>query len=102
MIFGNSAVKERWPAGTRTRTRDSELVCPTATQHGFTKGRSCLTNLLSFYRIAYDVADTDENYDIICMDFNKDFLLLYHKPLAPIGVIPQSGHVAPSTSFSKR
>ena len=42
-------------------------------QHGFTKGRSCLTNLLSFYKKVYEAADNDENYDIIYLYFNKIF-----------------------------
>ena len=34
-------------------------------QHGFYKGRSCLTNLLSFYRKAYEAMDNNDSYDII-------------------------------------
>ena len=34
-------------------------------QHGFTKGRSCITNLLSFYRKVYETVDNDENHDIV-------------------------------------
>ena len=40
-------------------------------QHGFTKGRLCLTNLLSFYRNVYEAVDNYENYDIIYLDFSK-------------------------------
>ncbi len=29
-------------------------------QHGFIKGKSCLTNLLSFYNRVYEAADNDE------------------------------------------
>ena len=40
-------------------------------QHGFCKGRSCLTNLLSFYRKAYEAVDNNDSYDIIYLDFSK-------------------------------
>ena len=42
-------------------------------QHGFSKGKSCLTNLLSFYSKVYEAADNDENYDILYLDFSKAF-----------------------------
>ena len=42
-------------------------------QHGFTKDRSCLTNLLSFYREVDEAVDNDENLDIIYRDFSKAF-----------------------------
>ena len=37
------------------------------------KGRSCLTNLLTFYRNVYEAVDNDANYDIIYLDFSKAF-----------------------------
>ena len=42
-------------------------------QHGFTKGKSCLTNLLSFYKRVYEAADDDNSYDIVYLDFSKAF-----------------------------
>ena len=48
-------------------------------QHGFTKGSSCFTNLLSFYRKAYEAANNDENYDIIYLYFSKGFGRLLSK-----------------------
>ena len=50
-------------------------------QHGFTKGRSCLTNLLSFYRKVYETADNDKDYDIIYLDFSKAFDKVPHERL---------------------
>ena len=50
-------------------------------QHGFTKGRSCLTNLLSSYRKAYETEDNDDNYDIIYLDFSKAFYKVPHDRL---------------------
>ena len=37
-------------------------------QHEFSKGRSCLINLLTFYRNVYEAVDNDANYDIIYLD----------------------------------
>ncbi len=42
-------------------------------QHGVTKGKSCLTNLLSLYNRVFEAADRDENYDVIYLDFSKAF-----------------------------
>ena len=33
-------------------------------QHGLSKGRSCLTNLLTFYRNVYEAVDNGENYTL--------------------------------------
>ena len=50
-------------------------------QHGFSKGRSCLTNLLTFYRNVYEAVDNGENYDIIYLDFSKAFDKVPHDRL---------------------
>ena len=50
-------------------------------QHGFTKGKSCLTNLLSFYRNVYETADSNGIYDIIYLDFSKAFDKVPHQRL---------------------
>ena len=50
-------------------------------QHGFSKGKSCLTNLLTFYRNGYEAVDNDENYDIIYLDFSKAFDKVPHDRL---------------------
>ena len=42
-------------------------------QHGFLKGRSCLTNLLSFFSRVYEAVDKDKAYDIVYLDFSKAF-----------------------------
>ena len=46
-----------------------ELI--TDSQRGFTKGNSCFSNLLSFYRTVYEAADKGLNYDVIYLDFTK-------------------------------
>lgn len=53
----------------------------TDSQHGFTKGKSCVTNLLSFYRTVYEAADDDDNYDVIYLDFSKAFDRVPHERL---------------------
>jgi len=42
-------------------------------QHGFRKGRSCLTNLLSFLDKVTDYVNEGTNIDIIYLDFAKSF-----------------------------
>jgi len=42
-------------------------------QHGFTKGRSCLTNLLEFMEEVTDKLDNGKPFDIIYLDFLKAF-----------------------------
>ena len=51
-------------------------------QHGFTKGRSCLTNLLDFLEEVYDNLDEGKAVDIIYLDFAKAFDKVPHKRLA--------------------
>ena len=42
-------------------------------QHGFTKGRSCLTNLLKFFEKVTDEIDKGKPFDCIYFDFAKAF-----------------------------
>ena len=50
-------------------------------QHGFTKGKSCITNLLSFNNKVYEAADSGENYDVLYLDFSKAFDKVPHRRL---------------------
>ena len=43
------------------------------TQHGFTKNRSCLTNLLEFLNYVSNCLDQGEAVDVIYLDFSKAF-----------------------------
>ncbi|KAK4814045.1 hypothetical protein QYF61_006552 [Mycteria americana] len=42
-------------------------------QHGFRKGRSCLTNLISFYNKVTHLVDEGKAVDVVYLDFSKAF-----------------------------
>ena len=42
-------------------------------QHGFTRGRSYLTNLLEFFEKVYEMIDEGKPVDVIYLDFAKAF-----------------------------
>ncbi|KAK4824531.1 hypothetical protein QYF61_016111 [Mycteria americana] len=52
-----------------------------ASQHGFMKGRSCLTNLISFYDQVTRQVDEGKPVDVICVDFSKAFDNVSHSIL---------------------
>ena len=47
----------------------------------FSKGKSCLTNLLSFYRKVFETIDKGDEYNIIYLDFSKVFDRVPHRRL---------------------
>src|SRR6218665_567494 len=47
-------------------------------QHRFTRGRSCLTNLLEFFEV-YEKIDEEKSVDVIYLDFAKAFDKVPHK-----------------------
>ncbi|KAK4815944.1 hypothetical protein QYF61_010201 [Mycteria americana] len=58
---------------------DNQVVRPS--QHGFMKGRSCLTNLISFYdKVAHFVAE-GKAVDVVYLDFSKAFDTVSHSIL---------------------
>lgn len=49
-------------------------------QHGFSKGKSCLTNLVAFYDMT-DWVDGRREMDVLYLDFSKTFDILFHSIL---------------------
>ncbi|KAK4825246.1 hypothetical protein QYF61_025645, partial [Mycteria americana] len=50
-------------------------------QHGFRKGRSCLTSLISFYDKVTHLVDEGKAVDVVYLDFNKAFDMVSHSIL---------------------
>jgi len=50
-------------------TQDNRVIRPS--QHAFMKGRSCLTNLISFYDKVTHVVEEGKAVDIVYLDFSK-------------------------------
>jgi len=48
---------------------------------GFTKGRSFLTNLITFSVQVTHLLDEEKTVDVIYLDFNKDFDSVFHSTL---------------------
>ena len=64
-------------------------------QHEFTKGSSCLTNLLEFYEAVSDWVDEGKAVDIVYLDFMKAFDKAPHRRLlAKVGACGVAGQVA--------
>ncbi|GAB0206463.1 mitochondrial enolase superfamily member 1 [Grus japonensis] len=71
---------ERFILSALTRhVQDNQGIRPS--QHGFMKGRSCLTNLISFYDQATCLADEGKAVDAIYLDFSKAFDTVSHSIL---------------------
>ncbi|RMC15818.1 hypothetical protein DUI87_08022 [Hirundo rustica rustica] len=59
--------------------QDGQGIRPS--QHGFRRGRSCLTNLVSFYDQVTHMVDVGKAVDVVCLDFSKAFDTVSHSTL---------------------
>ncbi|KAK4811280.1 hypothetical protein QYF61_023332 [Mycteria americana] len=59
--------------------QDTQVIRPS--QHGFRKGRSCLTNLISFYDKVTRLVDEGKAVDVVYLDFSKAFDMVSHSIL---------------------
>ena len=63
----------------RTHLNNFKLI--KGSQHGFTKGSSCLTNLSEFYETVYDWVDEGSAVDLVYLNFQKTFDKVLHRRL---------------------
>jgi len=59
--------------------KDNQGIRPC--QHGFMKGRSCLTNLISFCDQVTHLVDEGKAVDVVYLDFSKAFDTVSHSIL---------------------
>ena len=74
-------VVERFILGTVSRHIKGKRVIR-GSQHGFTKGKSCLTNLIAFYEDVTRWTDDVKAVDVAYLDFSKASDTVSHSILA--------------------
>ncbi|KAK4822860.1 hypothetical protein QYF61_020711 [Mycteria americana] len=66
-------------SATTWHVQDNQVIRPS--QHGFMKGRSCLTNLTSFYDKVTRLVDEGKAVDVVYLDFSKALDTISHSIL---------------------
>ncbi|KAK4807856.1 hypothetical protein QYF61_007762 [Mycteria americana] len=66
-------------SATTQHIQDNQVMRPS--QHGFMKGRSCLTILISFYDKVTRLVDEGKAVDVVYLDFSKAFGTISHSIL---------------------
>ena len=74
-------VMEKLILGTASRHITDKRVIR-GSQHGFTKGKSCLTNLIAFYEEVTRWVDDGKAVDVVYLDFSRAFDTVSHSILA--------------------
>jgi len=59
--------------------QDNQVIRPS--QHGFVKGRSCLTNLISFYDKVTHLVVKSKDVHVFYLDFSRAFDAISHSIL---------------------
>ncbi|PKU43644.1 rna-directed dna polymerase from mobile element jockey- hypothetical protein [Limosa lapponica baueri] len=77
LIFVPGKMMERLVLGFISK-RMEEKKAIRSSQHGFTKGKSCLTNLIAFYDGITGWIDERRAVDVVYLDFSKDFDTVSH------------------------
>jgi len=67
------------PSALTGHVKDNQGIRPS--QHGFMKGRSCLTNLISFYDQVTHLVNEGNAVDGVYLDFSKTFDTVPHSTL---------------------
>ena len=74
-------VMEQLIFGTVSRHINDEKVIR-GSQHGLTKGKSCLADLIAFYEEITRWIDDGKAVDVVCLDFSKAFDTISHSIFA--------------------
>jgi len=80
LTSGPGKIMEKIILGTIERHFENNAIIRHS-QHGFTKGKSCLPNLISFYDKVTHLADEGKAVDVLFLDFSRAFDTVLHSIL---------------------